>query len=132
MTAGKTQEAAPEAGLALYPEGRRVIMIYALDREPTALAPVIAPLQRRFFRHKLVFLHTSLDFRPFMDAKAAFEHLPSLEQIAAFPRLTDWPRYLQERRALLIAKWAPRRAISYGLDFANYLADAQRIHDGHE
>lgn len=102
-------------------------MIYALDRAPQALAPVVEPLSRRFFRHQLVFLHTSLDFRPFMDAHAAFEALPPLDQIAAFPTLTDWPAYLGERRALLVTKWAPRRAISYGMAFDDYLAEARRI-----
>lgn len=108
-----------------------MLIVYALDRAPQSLAPVIAPLSRRFFRHKLVFIHTSLDFRPFMDEKVAFEHLPSLEQIAAFPNLTDWPAYLLERRDLLIAKWAPRRAISYGMDFVTYLGRARQAVEGH-
>lgn len=132
MDGDQSDGGSSQAGMALYPEGRRVIFIYALGREPSALAPVIAPLQKRFFRHKPVFLHTSLDFRPFMEAKVAFEHFPSLEQIAGFPGLTDWPRYLKDRRDLLIAKWGPSRAISYGIDFADYLAQAQRIVDDHE
>ncbi|SMX50001.1 hypothetical protein [Maliponia aquimaris] len=125
-------DAAPEGGLALYPDGRRVLMLYALDLAPSTFAPILPKLERRFFRHKLVILHTSLDFRPFMDAKAAFEQLPALEQIAEFPHLTDWPRYLADRHALLIAKWAPRRAIAYGTDFAGYMDQVRQIVGDHE
>lgn len=103
------------------------MMVYALEREAAALEQVIAPLVRRFVRHKLVFVHSALDFRPFMEKKAAFEHLPPLEQVAAFPGLMDWPRYLEERRDLLVAKWRPGRAISYGPGFDGYLAEVRRL-----
>ena len=117
--------ASAEAGendLSVLPPGKPTMMIYALERDTQALAPVIKPLSRRFFRHKLVFVISALDFRPFMAEKAVFEVLPALDQIAAFPDLVNWPGYLEDRRALLVAKWAPRRAISYGMAFQDYVA----------
>ncbi len=117
----------PEGELRLLSADRRVLMVFALDIESEALAPAISSLTRRFRRHKLVFVHSSLDFRPFMTEKVAFEHVPGLDQIAAFPDLVDWPRFLEDCRALLVTKWAPRRAIAYGLTFPAYIARAEQI-----
>jgi len=128
----KTGTTAPEpsAELALLPDDVPVIMVFTLDIDAAALPPVIAQLDRRFARHKLVFVHSALDFRPFMEAKTAFEVLPSFHQMAAFPDLVNWPRYLEDRRALLLSKWRPSRAIAYGFDLQGYADEAARRFGG--
>lgn len=128
----KTGAAVPDPSdeLALLPDDVSVIMVFTLDIEAASLPPVIAQLGRRFARHKLVFVHSALDFRPFMELKTAFEVLPSFDQMAAFPDLVNWPRYLEDRRALLLSKWRPRRAIAYGYDLQGYADEAARRFGG--
>ena len=127
------REAASQArttdGIALSPvdPGSRVLFVYALERKAEAFVSAFAPLRRRFWRHKIVFLTTDQNFRPFMEGKAVFEQLPALEQIAAFPDLMNWPRYLEDRHALLHAKWRPHRAIAYGMPFATYVNTAKDL-----
>ncbi len=98
----------------------RSIFVLMLDIETSDTLPAVQNLMEKFAQHRVVFVHTMLDFRPFMEAHAIFERLPSLDEIAQFRTLLDWPAYLADRQALLFAKWKPDRVIRYGIDLDEY------------
>ncbi len=100
----------------------RAMFVLMLDVASGEALPAVKKLMARFPRHRVVFVHTKLDFRPFIEAHAIFERLPSLDEIARFADLLDWPTYLADRQALLFAKWRPDRVIRYGPDLEEYAA----------
>lgn len=113
-----TKPAAPRDAdpddLAILPDNARVVMVFALEMQGDGLGEAADTLARRLPRDTLVFVHTALDFRPLMTRKLAWEVVPSVAEMRRFPGLVHWPRYLEDRRALLVAKWRPARAIAYG------------------
>ena len=108
----------------------RAIFVLMLDIEATDTLPAVKNLISKFAKHRVVFVHTMLDFRPFMEAHAVFERLPSLEEIRRFRTLLDWPAYLADRQTLLFAKWRPDRVIRYGIDLEEYSRRVSAICDG--
>ena len=108
----------------------KTLFVLMLEIETTNLLPAVEKMIERFPRIRVVFLHTMIDFRPFMDSHAVFERLPSLDEIARFPDLLDWPVFLADRQALLFAKWRPTRVIRYGIDLDEYSFRAARLCGG--
>lgn len=106
--------------IAILDDKDRAIFVLMLEIEGTDTRAAVQSLISKFAQHRVVFVHTTLDFRPFMEAHAVFERLPSLEEIARFPTLLNWPAYLADRQALLFAKWRPDRIIRYGIDLEEY------------
>ncbi|MDR7126634.1 hypothetical protein J2X53_003479 [Pseudorhodobacter sp. 4114] len=108
----------------------KTLLVLMLEIEPENLRPAVEKLIARFPKFRVVFLHTMIDFRPFMDAHAVFERLPALNEIGQFPDLLDWPAFLADRQALLFAKWRPERIIRYGIDLEEYSASAASLWSG--
>lgn len=123
---GRTAAEAPTAAedVSILGPDERSLLVLMLEIETDNVLPAVQTLIDRFPRFRVVFLHTMMDFRPFLDAHAVFERLPALNDIAQFPDLLNWPAFLADRQALLLAKWRPERVIRYGIDLEEYSARA--------
>lgn len=123
-------EAATPDDLSILAPTDKTLLVLMLEIETGNLRPAVEKLITSFPKFRVVFLHTMMDFRPFMDAHAVFERLPALDEIAQFPDLLDWPAFLADRQALLFAKWRPERIIRYGIDLEEYSSRAASLCTG--
>ena len=53
--------------------------------------------------------------------------MPSLLQQRLHADVMDWPAYLTERWALLLAKWRPIHIVAYGRNMPAFLAESATL-----
>lgn len=128
LKAPRPAEAAQEDDeLAIYPAGSAppVVIVTVFAVKPELLAEIVTVMQRRFQpAHRLLFITDSLDFSVFRDNGVIFEYLPSTLEQRIHADAMDWPAYLTERWALLLAKWRPLHVIAYGQNSDAFIASA--------
>lgn len=113
---------ATDGTLCLRADTSQCLMVWLLELQRNATSEELIKLSSRFRHWTIVFVHSSANFSPMVEARVIFEALPPLTMLHAHQGLCDWSAWLQDRRALLMSKWAPNREICYGLSFHDYIS----------
>lgn len=107
---------------------RRGALVLLLERSREEIDRFLTAAQRRLDRfHRIVFVTTAADLRPFHQRGKIVELLPSLATITEDPCRGPWQSYVSRRHAIILAKWQPRWQLSYGLDWQRYLDGIRHI-----
>lgn len=122
-------QGAPTDGLCYFaPDARRrVVFVSVLGVAAALLEEIVATTQRRLGGGaELVYISDQPDFLPFRRRKAMFEYIPSILDQQRLAPEKPWPLFLEERFALIQAKWRPELIVSYGDDFKAFAERARQ------